>query len=188
MDKDIADRLAALESEVARQRDLLEIQDVLTRYSRALDWLDDAMLDTVFYDDAEIDYGFFQGSGCKFKQRLMALEHGVPRRWHFTSQVKIDLAGDWADVESYNLSLALSSVEPKPNGTYAAFFGLYEDRFEKRNGNWGIIARKHLLVSGAPLTELALSGDLGKLNQIGPTCPAHPDFRRLSHAEPLENS
>jgi len=59
----LVQRIERLERELARHRDLIEIQDVLTRYSRALDWLDADMLSTVFFDDAEIDYGFFKGSG-----------------------------------------------------------------------------------------------------------------------------
>ena len=52
---DIHERLRALEAEVRDLRARREIEDVLARYSRALDWLDDAMLETVFFDDAEID-------------------------------------------------------------------------------------------------------------------------------------
>lgn len=180
-------RVAALEEELGRLTDLQAIQEVLVRYSRALDWLDDAMLETVFYDDADIDYGFFRGNGKDFKKALMELEHGIGRRWHFTSQLKIDLNGDSADVESYNLSLSLPEVEPSDGGKYSVFFGFYKDRLVKRGGKWGIIARKHIQVSGAPLAELALEGDMGLLNQIGLTSPSHPDYRRLTSAEPLDN-
>jgi hypothetical protein len=186
MNEATAARLAALEAEVSRLRDVQAIHDLLARYSRALDWLDDAMLDTVFYDDAEIDYGFFRGSGRDFKPRLMALEHSVPRRWHFTSQVSIALDGDAAEVESYNLSLAVPRLEPQGGGEYAAFFGFYKDRMLKRGGRWGIIARKHLQVAGAPLAEMAMEGDMGQLNQIGRTGADHPDYRRLTDAAPLD--
>ncbi|NIP13320.1 MAG: hypothetical protein GWM88_00700 [Pseudomonadales bacterium] len=180
-------QVAALEEELARLKDLHAIEEVLARYSRALDWLDDAMLETVFYDDAEIDYGFFRGTGKDFKKSLMELEHGIGRRWHFTSQIQIDLDGDSADVESYNLSLALPEVQPTDGGEYSVFFGFYKDRLVKRGGKWGIIARKHIQVSGAPLAEVALEGDMGLLNQIGLTSPSHPDYRRLTSAEPLDN-
>ena len=183
---DVLARLAVVEQELARQTDLIAINDLLTRYSRALDWLDDAMLDTVFYDDADIDYGFFKGSGKDFKPRLMEVEHGVGRRWHFTSQVKIDLDGDEADVESYNLSLSLPESTPGDGTPYSIFFGFYKDRVLKRKGKWGIIARKHLLVSGAPLAEISMGGDMSMLNQIGMTGPNHPDYRRLTRAQPLD--
>lgn len=185
---DVLARLSALEDEVGRQRDIAEIHDVLARYSRALDWLDDAMLETVFYDDAEIDYGFFKGSGKDFKPALMELEHSIGRRWHFTSQIKVDLNGDAAEVESYNLALSLPDVAPGDGAQYAIFFGFYKDRLLKKGGKWGIIARKHIQVAGAPLTEMSIEGDMGLLNQIGQTSSSHSDYRRLSQAEPLDNS
>jgi hypothetical protein len=183
---DVLARLAAVEQELERQKDLRAIEDLLARYSRALDWLDDAMLDTVFYDDAEIDYGFFKGSGKDFKPRLMEVEHSVGRRWHFTSQLKMDLDGDVAEVESYNLSLSLPGETPADKAPYAIFFGFYKDRVLKRGGKWGIIARKHILVAGAPLAEIAMDGDMGMLNQIGMTGPSHPDYRKLTKAQTLD--
>ena len=180
-------RLAALEAELERHSDRLDIQEVLVRYSRALDWLDAEMLDTVFYDDAEIDYGFFKGSGKDFKGVLMDVERGLGRRWHFTSQVKIDVQRESTEVESYNLSLALPALEPTDGEEYAMFFGFYKDRLLKRGGKWGIIARKHLQVSGAELAEVAMEGDMALLNQIGDATPAHPDYRRLTRAAPLDN-
>jgi len=185
--KELLARLEAVEAELAVQRDTLAIHDVLARYSRALDWLDDDMLETVFYDDAEIDYGFFKGSGKDFKPVLMEVEHGLGRRWHFTAQIKIDLQSDSAEVESYNLALSLPKVEPAAGEQYAIFFGYYKDRLIKRGGKWGIIARKHLLVAGASLSEVSIEGDMRLLNQIGVTGPSHADYRRLSVAQPLDN-
>lgn len=40
--------------------------ETLTRYCRALDWLDEDALKTVFTPDADIDYGFFKGRGDAF--------------------------------------------------------------------------------------------------------------------------
>jgi len=185
--QDVLARLAAVEVKLEEQGDILAIHDVMARYSRALDWLDDGMLETVFYDDAEIDYGFFKGSGKEFKPVLMQVEHGMGRRWHFTAQLKIDINGDTADVESYNFTVALPTIEPAGGTEASAFFGFYVDRFLKRGGKWGIIYRKHLQVTGAPLHEIAMDGDMGMLNQIGKAVPSHPDYSRLSQAEPLDN-
>ena len=182
---DIQQRLGRLEQEVAGLQTLREIEDVLTRYSRALDWLDDAMLETVFYDDAEIDYGFFQGNGREFKPLLMQVERSVGRRWHFTAQVKIALDGDSAEVESYNLSMAAEPVRPDPPAEFDQFFGFYADRLLRRNGRWGIIRRRHLLLTAAKVRESRLEGPFALLNAIGPTSPQHPDYRRLSRATAL---
>lgn len=172
-------RLAALESKLAAMQDRQEVEDVLIRYSRALDWLDDAAIEDVFWDDAEIDYGFFKGNGKVFKPYLMALEHQVGRRWHFTSQVKVKIDGDFADVESYNFTVAAETVQSAHNAELMHFYGLYIDRMERRNGRWGIIRRRHLHVGGAIVPESPLAGEFAELNQIGLTSPEHPEFRRL---------
>ncbi len=179
-------RLARVEAELAHHRELLAIQDVLTRYSRALDWLDAPMLDTVFYDDADIDYGFFKGTGRDFKPVLMDVERAAGRRWHFTAQVKIDLHGDTAEVESYNFSVATAQVTPVPPADLGLYFGYYQDRLLKRGGKWGLIRRKHLLLAGSTLREIAMDGPMATLNQLGLADTHHPEFRRLGGAAPLD--
>lgn len=178
---DLLARIARIERELAETREHAAIEDVLIRYSRALDWLDDAMLDGVFFDDAEIDYGFFKGSGKAFKPILMDVERSIGRRWHFTSQIKIALdgSGAGAEVESYNFSLAIPGADGDGPSDILQFFGIYADRLEKRNGQWGIARRKHLLVTGLSATEISMTGDFGQLNQIGATGVDHPDYRRL---------
>lgn len=178
-------RIERLEREVAHHRDVLEIQDVLVRYARALDWLDDEMLRTAFFDDAEIDYGFFRGSFREFAPILMQVERDVGRRWHMATQVKIQIDGETAEVESYQLSLATPAVESVPPADLAHFYGYYLDRMQRRNGRWGIVRRKHLLVGMTSVREVALEGPMSVLNKIGPTSPQHADFRRLTHARPL---
>lgn len=178
-------RIDRLEREVAHHRDVLEIQDVLARYARALDWLDDDMLRTAFFDDAEIDYGFFRGSFREFAPILMQVERDVGRRWHMATQVKIHIDGDTAEVESYHLSLATPAVESVPPADIAHFYGFYVDCMQRRNGRWGIVRRKHLLISMTSVREVALEGPMGVLNKIGVTSTQHADFRRLTDARPL---
>jgi len=182
---DFRQRLDRLEREVAGLRDRRDIEDVLTRYSRALDWLDDAMLETVFYDDAEIDYGFFRGAGKSFKPLLMQVERSVGRRWHFTAQIKVALDGDVAEVESYNISMAAPTASANPPAEFTQFVGYYLDRLERRHGRWGIARRKHLLITAATVRETPLDGPMSMLNAIGATSADHADYRRLSEAPAL---
>ena len=177
---DIINRLNALEVEVADLRAREQILDVLTNYARALDWLDRDILEGVFFDDADIDYGFFQGKGAEFKPLLMQVEESTGRRWHFTSQVKIHLIdAKHAEVESYNLTVAAANAEPQQPDPLTHFYGFYLDRFEKRDGRWGIVSRKHLLHAGTSVQEIKIEGDLEALNTIGHASTAHSDYRKL---------
>ncbi|MCP4195967.1 MAG: nuclear transport factor 2 family protein, partial [Proteobacteria bacterium] len=52
-----------IESQLQELLDRKACEDVLLRYGRTLDWLDGAGQQACFWPDAEIDYGFFKGSG-----------------------------------------------------------------------------------------------------------------------------
>jgi len=173
------ERLERVEREVAHMRDTSAIRDVLTRYSRALDWLDDELLSDVFFDDAEIDYGFFKGNGRDFKPFLMQFERGVGRRWHSAGQVKIAVRDATAEVESYAFAFAAEQVSPPAHAHVMHFYGKYFDRFIKRDGRWAIIRRRYLQISAAAIEEAPMDGALSQLNSIGAATPAHPDYRSL---------
>lgn len=171
-------RLAALEHELARRRDLDEIHDVLTRYARACDWLDDALLATVFFDDAEIDYGFFKGSGAEFRPLLMSVERSANKRWHVAAQIAVDLQGDVAHVSSYQFSVSTVPGAPQPQHELMHAYGYYMDRMERRQGRWGIARRKHVALGGTLIPDLGSGGMFAVLNHVGATTPQHPDYPR----------
>lgn len=170
------DGTAGLEARVARLEEERAIEAVLANFARAMDWLDEALLDRVVFDDAEIDYGFFRGDGRGFKIAVMEMERGIGRRWHFAAQVQIDLDGDRARASSYNLTLGVPAVDPDPPADFIAFAGYYFDRLERRDGRWGIVARKHVLLTAATMPELPPAGPFAALNRIGAATTAHPDF------------
>ena len=87
-------------------------QEVLTRYARALDWVDEETLQTVFFPDAEIDYGFFAGRGDEFIPVVIELERGFLRRWHNNGPALIKLSGDMAEAESYGLAGGVGAGRP----------------------------------------------------------------------------
>lgn len=173
------DRVAALEARLQQVEDEQAIARVLADYSLALDWLDDATLDTVFWDDAEIDYGFFKGTGAEFKPILMAYVKSTGRRWHFTSQLRTKIDGSTARCTGYNLAVEAKSVSSEGSEGLTGFFGFYNDTLEKRDGRWAIARRKHILVAGTELADTAITGALAALNTIGVAGRGHPDFASL---------
>ena len=178
-DPSIEQRLRALESSLAEMQDRETIRQLLNRYARALDWLDEALLETVFFDDAEIDYGFFRGNAKEFRTVVMDIERNLGRRWHFSAQEKIHLRGDIADVESYSISIGSEHECGVEGSAYSQFVGLYRDRIERRDGVWRIAARKYIVLATATVPEATLDGPLGQLNVIGKASPSNPLFDRL---------
>lgn len=178
-------RIEQLERELARRRDLDEIQDVLTRYARACDWLDDELLATVFWDDAAIDYGFFKGTGAEFRPLLMNVERSANKRWHVAAQLAVDLQGDVAHVASYQFSVSTVPGAPQPQNELMHAYGYYLDRMERRGGRWGIAQRKHVAVGGTLIPDVGSGGMFAVLNHLAGASPSHPDYPRGARPAPL---
>lgn len=85
--------------------DRLEIADVLTRYTRAIDTGDWDKLDTVFTPDAEIDYTESGGIAAGFAEVKPWLAEMLPmffsKRMHTLGQLDYTVRGDEADVTAY---------------------------------------------------------------------------------------
>lgn len=156
------------------------IDDLLARYCRTLDWLDDAGLALVFWPDAEIDYGFFQGTGEEFVPAVMKIERRSLRRWHTISNPLVRIVGDTAEGECYGTAQGTAEVKGKLVDT--VFGGRYLDAFERRGGEWRISRRRYVL----DWTQSFPHG-LGPFRKPGPmsmpildvTESDHTDYRRL---------
>jgi hypothetical protein len=127
------------------------IADVLARYSRTLDWLDDEGQATCYWPEAAIDYGFFTGTAADFVPVVMAVERQSARRWHMLNAPAIRLIGDThAEVETYGIAVGVRHSE---TGSYdgAIYGGRYLDAFEKRGTEWRIAKRDYILDWSHPL-------------------------------------
>src|ERR1700709_2567341 len=81
--------------------DRLEIDDLLTSYTRAIDTGEWDRLDDVFTPDAHIDYtapGGIEGAFPEVKAWLAENLPMFPRRQHVLAQKEVELAGDEAQV------------------------------------------------------------------------------------------
>ena len=155
-------------------------EDILVRYGRTLDWLDEEGQTACYWPDAEIDYGFFKGSAVDWVPVVMGLEAASPRRWHMTSGIIVEVNGDKAHSECYGLSLGSSNNE-QGELIAAIFGGRYLDEFEKRDGQWRISKRQYIADWNYSfpdgLDAMAESGFL--LNILKIAQPGHEAYRPL---------
>ena len=118
--------------------DRLEIDDLLTRYTRAIDAGDWDRLDDVFAADAWIDYtatGGMAGAFPQVKQWLAENLTMFPRRQHVLGQKEVDLRADEAHVTAYFLN---PMVLPHRDGgeLLCEFGGLYRHRLVRSHEGW----------------------------------------------------
>jgi len=138
-----------LPSNVQRAVDKSEIADVLYRFARGIDRLDETLLRSVFHHEATLDMGpgVFQGTSNDYIHWVLGVMGQVRSSHHMIGNVLPTLEGDVALVEAY---VHGHFRMDKPTGREDVFMGSrYLDRFERRpsgaGGVWKIVHRKQVI-------------------------------------------
>lgn len=179
-----SERLAALADLVARR----DIHDVLTRYCRALDRADLALMETVYWPDGTDIHGIYSGGAAEFVPFIIReIRNYFVMGTHCLMNVSIDVDGDRASSESYLYSacrVRRDMVEAILGERYAAFCGglgldrehehfvmagRYLDRFERRNGEWRIFQRQVVMDwnDNGPSQQITDQGMMKSLRPLG---------------------
>ena len=116
------------------------IRDVVLRYCRASDRVDEELLRSVYWPDAEDDHLEFSGGREEFIAYCVPILTAMRYNMHTVGNILIAIDGDCADVESY--FIGYHSV-PGEDGVRRDSFsgGRYLDNFEKRDDQWRIKKR-----------------------------------------------
>ena len=123
--------------------DRLEIQQLMTTYSNAIDRRDFDRLDAVFTPDAYIDYramGGIDGSYPVVKAWLGPALKWFPHYYHLVANIEIMLSGDTAT--SRTVCFNPMEVPLPEGGTQVMFLGLwYVDKLVRTPEGWRISER-----------------------------------------------
>lgn len=151
------------DTELQELIDRKRIYEVLTRYCRALDRCDVALMRSVYWDDARDDHGVFNGGAQEFAEFIIReIQNWFDVTMHAIMNVHMEVAGDIACTESYLFAYHRvrgdrSKLEgifgatylngfdwSKADGVPHVFFygGRYVDRLEKRGREWKIAHRQ----------------------------------------------
>jgi hypothetical protein len=125
--------------------DRAEIYEVLVRYCRAVDRLDEALLRSCFHPGSQHDHGYV-GPSETFVGFALDVLKGCVATHHQLGNVSIAVRGDEADCESYFTAYHRVSLDPPQAFADAAGLdliigGRYVDRLERRSGDWRIVRR-----------------------------------------------
>ena len=123
--------------------DRLEIQQLMTAYSNAIDRRDFDRLDTVFTPDAHIDYramGGIDGRYPEVKAWLGPALKSFPSYYHLIANTEIVLAGD--NATSRTVCFNPMEVPLPQGGNQVMFLGLwYVDKLVRTSDGWRISER-----------------------------------------------
>jgi hypothetical protein len=117
------------------------IRDCLTRYARANDRCDEALLTSVFWPDAVTEYeGFFTGPvGEYIKISNSSTSQLMEQTAHLLGNMLIEVDGSSAKAESY--VLAFHRLPGERHAQDLLLGGRYLDHLEKRDDRWRIQRR-----------------------------------------------
>lgn len=132
----------SLEEIVRELKDRQDILDVVTRYCRGVDRLDRELLVSCYHPEALDDHIVFIGDREEFADWVTQLhtQHQTSTH-HSISNHTCDLDGDVAHTETYYVYSGVN----RDGSPVTKAGGRYIDRFERRDGQWAIAARKTLL-------------------------------------------
>ncbi|MBL4894171.1 MAG: nuclear transport factor 2 family protein [Emcibacter sp.] len=173
----LAGIIARQEKMEARQ----QIEDVLYLYARGWDRLDEDALRSCFFEESEHQHGSFKGkSHDLITGGMKYIGAKVMTTTHMITNPLIEISGDKAISEC---SFFAHHRRMNKAGTEEEDYfikGRYLDNFEKRDGQWKIIARRGLndferVVARADQTLASAPKE-----QLGARKPADPLYQMLS--------
>jgi len=140
--------------------DRIEIDDLLIRYTKAIDTKDWKLLDTVFTPDAQVDYtssGGIKGSYPEARAWLAKALAIFPVTVHYVTNSEVTLAGDRASARTavYN---PMFFENPDRTRHHFAVGAYYVDDLVRTAQGWRIAARRE--------DQAFLEGSLPKALQI----------------------
>jgi hypothetical protein len=124
--------------DVRQLSDRIEIADLLTSYTRAVDRGEWDLLDAVFTPDARIDYtatGGIQGAFPEVKAWLAEVLPMFVRRQHVLGQSEVALDGDAATVTVYFTNPMVSRGDDGAERLFACG-GYYHHRLVRTGAGW----------------------------------------------------
>jgi len=135
--------LAKRDLPIRELSDRLQIQDLLVRYTRAIDTRDWALLDTCFLPDARVDYtatGGVAGSYPEVRAWLAQALAPFPITVHYVTNSQVELDGDRARARTLVLNPMFFA---DPDGSLHDFTvgATYVDELVWTDGGWRIAKR-----------------------------------------------
>ncbi len=188
------DRAARIADLIARR----DIYAVLTRYCRALDRADLALMETVYWPDGRDIHGIYSGNAAEFVPFIIReIRNFFVMGTHCLLNVSIEIADDRASSESYLYSACrvrrnmvtgilgeryahlCAGLGLDPEHEHFVMAGRYLDRFERRAGEWRISQRQVVMDwnDNGPSQQILDEGMMTELRPTGAWGQDDPVYR-----------
>lgn len=171
--------MGELDRKLAEIVDRQEIHDVLLRYARGLDRLDNELARSCYWDDAIEDHGHFVGTPDDFIPWADGATLMFEATQHAILNHVCDLQGDEAFCETYYHFSGVTAEGPNFMST-----GRYIDHFRKRGGEWRIANRVTIVEGTYDVPKAALTPSPLTAYTPEEPCQATRDRNDVSYHRP----
>ncbi len=164
-------------------RELLDrqaIHQVMLRYGRGLDRIDNELAKGCYWPEATEDHGSYVGGVEGFIQYADASSFLFESTQHAILNHFCDLQGDEAFTETYYQFTGVTAGE----GPNFVSTGRYVDHFQKRGGEWRIADRVTIIESQMDLPKSAILGTMPPAYTEDEPCQASRDRSDVSYHRP----
>lgn len=120
-----------------------DLHELVARYCTGVDRRDRALLETLWWPEATMDFGLFAGPAAQFCELITAENPMVEITFHFTSNELFEIEGDRASGRAY--VIGMSALLNDGVATQHIVGGRYLDNYERRDGVWKFSKRLFVL-------------------------------------------
>jgi hypothetical protein len=160
-----ADRPTDAEA-VRRLLDRQEIEEVLVRFCRGVDRLDEELVRSCFHADATDDHGFFDGPAHEYARYAIANARSMIATAHCITNVTVQLDGAVARSEAY-VTVVMRTPSSSAGIVDHVILARYLDRFERRAGGPWLIARRTVAYDLTRIDPVERQWGLGERYTLG---------------------
>lgn len=115
--------------------DKQQLHELNVRYCMGVDRKDKALLDSLWAEEATIDFGLFKGSAREFAELIVMDNPAVRIAHHFASNELYEIHGDRATGQSYVIGTTVNVQEDGALQDQLAG-GRYLDTYVRKNEQW----------------------------------------------------
>jgi hypothetical protein len=165
-----------------RLLDRREIEDVLVRFCRGVDRLDEDLVRSCFHPDGTDDHGFFCGPAGDYARYAITNARSMIATAHCVTNVTVQFDGDTARSEAY-----VTVVMRTPSSSGIAdhvILARYLDRFEQRSGGPWLIARRTVAYDLTRIDAVQRQWSLGDGYTLGQRDRQDPSYALLDAGGP----
>ena len=147
------------------------IKNLVYRFARAIDRVDEPLMRELFWENAGDDHGLFAGTAAEYVDWVIPLLKSMHATQHTISNILVELDGDRATAETYFVAYHQIGEGAEAIDMIAA--GRYFDSFEKRDDEWRFSYRKAVYDwnRNDPVSENWSSDDFKNLLERGARKP-----------------